>query len=49
MESCWFDSKHNNMGFPVAQTVKNLAAVNGDFGSIPGLERSPVEGNGHPF
>ena len=29
MESCWFDSKHNNMGFPVAQTVKNLAAVKG--------------------
>ena len=29
MESCWFDSNHNNMGFPVAQTVKNLAAVKG--------------------
>ena len=29
MESCWFDSNHNHMGFPVAQTVKNLPAVKG--------------------
>ena len=28
------------MGFPVAQTVKNLPANAGDLGSIPGLGRS---------
>ena len=35
-------------GFPVAQ-VKNLPANAGDTGSIPGLGRSPGEGNGNPF
>ena len=29
--------------------VKNLPANVGDVGSIPGLGRSPGEGNGHPF
>ena len=29
--------------------VKNLPANVGDVGSIPGLERSPGEGNGHPL
>ena len=29
--------------------VKNLPANAGDTGSIPGLERSPGEGNGNPF
>ena len=39
-------------GFPVAQLVKNLPAKAGDkrdTGLIPGLGRSPGEGNGHPF
>ena len=27
--------------------VKNLPLKAGDVGSVPGLERSPVEGNGH--
>ena len=27
--------------------VKNLPLKAGDMGSVPGLERSPVEGNGH--
>ena len=32
----------------VAQMVKQLTAYNaGDLGSIPGLERSPGEGNGN--
>ena len=29
--------------------VKNLAANAGDVGSIPGLGRSPGEGNGNPL
>ena len=28
--------------------IKNLLPNTGDVGSIPGSERSPVEGNGHP-
>ena len=31
----------------VAQTVKNLPVKAGDKRSIPGLERSPREGNGN--
>ena len=37
------------MGFPGGSVVKNLPANAGDTGSIPGLERSPGEGNGNPF
>ena len=33
----------------VAQTVKHLACSAGDLGSIPGLGRSPGEGNGNPL
>ena len=33
----------------VAQTVENPPANVGDPGSIPGLGRSPEEGNGYPF
>ena len=33
----------------IAQLVKNLPADAGDLGSIPGLGRSPREGNGNPF
>ena len=33
----------------VAQTVKNLPAVQGDLGLIPGSGRSPGEGNGNPL
>ena len=39
--------------FPGGTTVKNLPANAGDFvrdlGSIPGLERTLGEGNGHPL
>jgi len=33
--------------FPVAQMVKNLPAMPGDLGSIPGSGRYPGEGNGN--
>ena len=33
----------------VAQTVKHLPIMRVDLGSIPGLERSPGEGNGNPL
>ena len=36
-------------GFPCGSVVKNLPANVGDSGSIPGLGRSPGEGNGNPF
>ena len=36
-------------GFPSGSVVKNLPANAGDVGSIPGLERSPGEGNGKPL
>ena len=35
-------------GFPGVSTVKNPPANAGDAGSIPGLGRSPGEGNGNP-
>ena len=33
----------------VTQLVKNLPAIWGDLGSIPGLGRSPGEGEGYPL
>ena len=33
----------------VAQTVKRLSAMQETWGSIPGLGRSPGEGNGSPL
>ena len=35
------------MGFPGASVVKNTPANTRDLGSIPGLGRSPGEGNGY--
>ena len=35
------------MGFPGGSAVKNLPANAGDTGLIPGLGRSPGEGNGN--
>ena len=37
------------MGFPGGSVVKNLPANAGDVGLIPGLVRSPGEGNGNPL
>ena len=34
-------------GFPGGSVVKNPPANSGDVGSIPGLVRSPGEGNGN--
>ena len=36
-------------GFPGVSEVKASASNAGDPGSIPGLGRSPGEGNGNPF
>ena len=36
-------------GFPDGSVVKNPPANAGDEGSIPGLGRSPGEGNGNPL
>ena len=36
-------------GFPSVSKVKNLLASAGEAGSIPGLGRSPGEGNGNPL
>ena len=36
-------------GFPGGSEVKVSACNAGDLGSIPGLGRSPGEGNGNPF
>ena len=35
--------------FPAGAEVKNPPANAGDVGSIPGLGRSPGEGNGNPL
>ena len=37
------------MGFTSGSVVKNLPASAGDVGLIPGLGRSPGEGNGSPL
>ena len=37
------------MGFPSSSVVNNLPANVGDLRSIPGLLRSPGEGNGNPL
>ena len=37
------------MGFPGGSEVKASACTVGDLGSIPGLGRSPGEGNGNPL
>ena len=37
------------VGFPGGSDGKESACSAGDLGSIPGLGRSPGEGNGHPL
>ena len=37
------------LGFPGVSAVKNLPVSAGDLGLIPGLGRSPGEGNGNPL
>ena len=52
-ENTWFFSGfvYKELQEPslVAQVVKNLSCNAGDLGSIPGLGRSPGEGNGYPL
>ena len=38
-----------SMGFPGGSEVKASACNAGNLGSIPGLDRSPGEGNGNPL
>ena len=38
-----------SMSFPGGSVVKNPPANTGDMDSIPGLERSSGDGNGHPL
>ena len=48
----WSKVAPNLMGFPGGTSVKNSPANAGDVrdtGSIPGLGRSPGEGNGNPL
>ena len=37
------------MGFPCASAGKESTCNKGDLGSIPGVGRSPGEGNGYPL
>ena len=37
------------LGFPCGSAGKESACNAGDLGSIPGLERSPLEGKGYPL
>ena len=43
------DIRHKTRGFPGGSDGKDSACNAGDPGSIPGLERSPGEGNGNPL
>ena len=36
-------------GFPHSSVIKESACNAGDLGSIPGMGRSPEEGNGNPL
>ena len=42
-------AKHLVQGFPGGSAVKNPPVNAEDVGSIPGLGRSPGEGNGNPL
>ena len=41
--------RYDRGGFPGGSVVTNLPAIAGDTGLIPGLGRSPGEGNGNPL
>ena len=44
-----FDTYITKLGFPGGSDVKESVCNAGDLGSIPGLGRSPGEGNGNPL
>ena len=45
----WFGMTQVRWGFPGGSDGKAFACNAGDPGSIPGLGRSPGEGNGNPL
>ena len=48
--TCWLMRDiHTSLGFSGGSVVKNLPAKAGDTGFIPGLGRSPGDGNGSPL
>ena len=44
-----FKNVRSSVGFPGDSVVKKLPANAEDAGSIPGLGKSPREGNGNPL
>ena len=51
INTCYSDNLNDCLaqGFPGGSVGKESACNAGDLGSIPGLERSPGEGNGYPL
>ena len=47
MRLCDYDVPQGNLGFPRGLVGKESACNAGDLSSIPGLGRSPGEGNGY--
>ena len=48
--TCWLmKDTYTSLGFSGGSVVKNLPAKAGDTGFIPGLGRSPGDGNGSPL
>ena len=50
MKGPWFETGWKqtfSLGFPGGSDSKESACIMGDLGSIPGLGRSPGEGNGN--
>ena len=47
--SIYYIHTYIHMGFPGGSDGKESACNAGDLGSIPGLGRSPTEGNGNPL
>ena len=49
-EKYWiFETYSSALGFPGSPGSKESTCNEGDLGSIPGLGRSPGEGNGNPL
>ena len=46
---CYYNPLPMSIGFPGGSDAKASACSAGDPGSIPGLGRSPGEGNGNPL
>ena len=49
LTGCLQDTEQRSLGFPGGSEVKASASNAEDPGSIPGLGRSPGEGNGNPL